>query len=199
MTSLKNFNQSCEKNKDPILEILAVDFADCSTVLEIGSGSGQHALYLAEHLSHLRWQPTELPALLADLQENLQTSSSVNILQPITLDVRQRPWPVEPVSAIYSANTLHIMAWDRVESFFSGAGENLQPGGRLAVYGPFRYRNTYTSTSNAEFDLWLKQRNPKSGIRDFEAVDRLARSQGMTFLSDHTMPANNQFLIWEKV
>ncbi|HKJ04029.1 MAG TPA: DUF938 domain-containing protein [Geopsychrobacteraceae bacterium] len=198
MISLKNFNISCEKNKDPILDILIVELAHSTTVLEVGSGSGQHALYFAEGLPHLRWQSTELPAMLADLYDNLQTSSLTNISPPMSLDVRRRPWLAEPVSAIFSANTLHIMSWDHVEHFFAGAGETLRPGGRLVVYGPFRYDNDFTSQSNAKFDCWLKERDSQSGIRDFEAVDRLARNQGMKVLVDHKMPSNNQLIVWER-
>jgi cyclopropane fatty-acyl-phospholipid synthase-like methyltransferase len=109
-----------------------------------------------------------------------------------------RPWPLEPVDAIFSANTLHFMSLDCAEDFFRGVGEVLEPGGRLAVYGPFRYRGEFTSDSNAQFDLWLKQTDPVRGVRDFEWIDGLAQAQGLLLLSDTLMPANNQLLLWQR-
>lgn len=197
MVALKNFNQSCEKNKEPILEKLKIDLADSTTILEIGSGSGQHALYFGEQLPHLHWQTTEIAALVPALSDNLQTKPLPNVPSPAVLDVSQHPWPVGPVSAIFSANTLHIMAWGHVENFFAGVGKALQADGRLCIYGPFRYQNDYTSESNAKFDLWLKERDSHSGIRDFEAVDLLARRQGLELLVDHQMPSNNQLIVWK--
>lgn len=198
MNILKNFQESCEKNKDPILERLTVELANSTTVLEIGSGSGQHAFYFGEHLPHLHWQTTELHALVADLRDNLQTRSLPNLPHPIALDVSLHPWPTEPASAIFSANTLHIMAWNRVEDFFEGVGHTLQTNGRLCIYGPFRYHDDYTSESNAKFDQWLKDRDSRSGIRDFEDVDLLARRQGLEMRVDHQMPSNNQLIVWQK-
>lgn len=198
MSNLKNFKESCERNKDPILERLAVEFSNSTTVLEIGSGSGQHALYFGEHLPHLSWQTTELHTHVPELRDNLRTRSLPNTPHPIVMDVSQHPWPIEPVSAVFSANTLHIMAWNLVEDFFEGVGRALQSNGRLCIYGPFRYHNDYTSESNAKFDRWLKERDPQSGIRDFEAINMLARRQKLVLFADHQMPSNNQLLVWHK-
>ncbi|KFI22982.1 DUF938 domain-containing protein [Nitrosococcus oceani] len=194
---MKNFSQACENNKKPILEILKIVLKEPGEVLEIGSGSGQHALYFGEHLPHLNWQPTELPAGISALRDNLSVAPLENILMPRVLDVCQYPWPISSVASIFTANTLHIMAWPDVRHFFKGVGRVLNPHGLLCVYGPFRYSGNYTSESNAYFDRWLKERNPESGIRNFEDVNFLAQEQGLELLHDYSMPANNQLLIWE--
>jgi cyclopropane fatty-acyl-phospholipid synthase-like methyltransferase len=193
-------SEACERNKGPILEVLAVELAASRVVLEIGSGTGQHAVYFARHLPHLTWQPSEVASLLEPLAERIRVAESAKLRAPIALDVRSLPWPVPAhgaaFDAVFSANTLHIMAWDAVEDFFRGVGATLAAGGVLCVYGPFRYRGRYTSDSNAEFDAWLQARDPLSGIRDFEALDALARAQGLMLTADHAMPANNQTLVW---
>ncbi len=190
------FSEACERNKDPILRILVGAFRDCRHVLEIGSGTGQHAVYFARHLPHLIWQPTDLPENLPDLTERIEREGSSNLKLPIALDVRSHPWPSEPVDGVFSANTFHIIDWDAVEHFFRGVGQVLNTDGLLCMYGPFRYGGRYTSASNAAFDRYLKSCDPESGIRDFEAVNELAEAQGLRLTADHTMPANNQTLVW---
>ena len=192
------FSEACERNKGPILTVLTPAFARVRKVLEIGSGTGQHAVYFARHLQHLRWQPTDRGDWLADLGARVEREGGPNLLQPLELDVRQPAWPVRSVDAVYSANTLHIMSWPEVEAFFLGVGRVLEPGGVLAVYGPFRYRGDYTSASNAAFDLMLRDRDPASGIRDFELVCEIADREGLAIDSDHAMPANNQLLVFRK-
>jgi len=187
---------ACERNKGPILAVLGRELAACHSVLEIGSGTGQHAVHFARHLPHLAWQPTELGAGLGMLAERVRLEGPPNLRPPIELDVHAHPWPVGRVEAVFSANTLHIMAWDAVEDFFRGAGAALESPGVLCVYGPFRYRGAYTSDSNAEFDEYLRQRDPASGIRDFEALEGLAAAAGLELAADHAMPANNQTLVW---
>jgi cyclopropane fatty-acyl-phospholipid synthase-like methyltransferase len=191
-------SEASERNRAPILRVLAEAFRDCRSVLEIGSGTGQHAVYFARHLPHLTWQPTELADGLADLAERIELEGSANLRMPITLDVRAHPWPTEPVEAIFTANTCHIMDWDSVEHFYRGVGEVLKEQGVLCVYGPFRYRDAFTTASNADFDRYLRARDPASGIRDFEAVNRLAQAEGLALVEDHQMPANNQALVWER-
>jgi cyclopropane fatty-acyl-phospholipid synthase-like methyltransferase len=196
---MKNFSQACENNKKPILEILKVVLRDCSDVLEVGSGSGQHAVYFGEYLSHLKWQTTELSTAIGILEDNLSINLPKNVLMPIELDVTQHPWPIESASSIFSANTLHILAWRDVEQFFKGSGAILKQNGLLCVYGPFRYQGNYTSASNADFDSWLKARNFESGIRDFEDINSLAQEQGLELQNDYSTPANNQLLIWQRL
>jgi len=191
------FSEACERNKEPILEILRAEFADRRLVLEIGAGTGQHAVHFARHLPHLRWRPTDRPEWLADLAARIAAEGPDNLEAPVALDVND-PWPSWSVDAVFSANTLHIMSRPEVESFFAGIGRVLAPDGALAVYGPFRYGGAFTSQSNAAFDSSLRRRDPASGIRDFEAVDVLARGQGLRLAADHAMPANNQLLVWRR-
>ena len=191
-------SEACERNKDPILAVLAGELAASRSVLEIGSGTGQHAVHFARNLPHLSWQPSELGPELGPLAERIRLEGPPNLAPAIALDVRAQPWPVERVEAVFSANTLHIMAWDAVEDFFRGVGAVLAAPGVLCVYGPFRYRNGYTSESNAEFDRFLRRRDPASGIRDFEALERLAAAAGLALAADHGMPANNQTLVWRR-
>jgi cyclopropane fatty-acyl-phospholipid synthase-like methyltransferase len=190
------FSEACERNKQPILGILRDELAKCTRVLEIGSGTGQHAVHFARHLRHLEWQPTDRADYLPDLAARIAEEGTPNLLAPLELDVQHWQWPKVTVDAVYSANTLHIMSWPEVEAFFSGVGHTLATGGLLAVYGPFRYAGQFTSDSNAAFDRSLRQRDPASGIRDIEAVNSLAETQGLALAADHAMPANNQLLVW---
>jgi len=191
-------SEACERNKGPILEVLSGALAACRAVLEIGSGTGQHAVHFARHLPHLSWQPTERGAELAPLAARIALEGPPNLAAAIELDVRAQPWPVAGCDAVFSANTLHIMAWEAVEDFFRGAGRVLAAPGVLCVYGPFRYGGAYTSDSNAEFDRFLRRRDAASGIRDFEALCALAAAQGLGLAADHAMPANNRLLVWRR-
>ena len=190
------FAEACERNKDPILAVLRGAFAGVRRVLEIGSGTGQHAVHFATHLPHLHWQPSELPDQLAALGAHLVRAALPNLASPLALDVRREPWPCVEADGVFSANTLHIMGWPGVEAFFRGAGTTLRDRGVLCVYGPFRYDGTYTSASNAEFDAWLKARDPASGLRDVTDLSRLARENGLALSADHDMPANNRTLVF---
>jgi len=191
-------SEACERNKAPILEILKDIFGNSRDVLEIGSGSGKHALYFGQNLPHLTWQPSDLEENLAAIEAQLAPDTLKNVSPPIVLDVCRHPWPITSVSAIFSANTLHIMSWESVTHFFRGAGKILRTGGALCVYGPFRYQNAFTSESNERFDQHLRQQDPLSGIRDFEAVNQQANEHGLSFLKDYAMPANNQVLVWKR-
>jgi len=192
------YSQACENNKEPILAVLREVFADRSQVLEIGSGTGQHACYFAAALPHLRWQPTELPDNLALLQPRCARYTGDNLLGERVLDVREEPWPVVVPDAVFSANTLHIMSMASVRSLFAGLARDAGEDVILSIYGPFNYGGRYTSDSNARFDQWLALQHPESAIRDFEAVDRLAQEAGFSLLKDNAMPANNRLLVWRK-
>jgi SAM-dependent methyltransferase len=189
-------SEACERNKQPILRILAAVLRDASSVLEIGSGTGQHAVHFATHLSHLSWQPTDRREYLAGLSERVRLEGPSNLCAPLELDVCSGAWPTTSFDAVFTANTLHIMSWPEVKALLSGAAAILAPGGRLLVYGPFRYAGRYTSHSNAVFDEQLRARDPASGIRDVEAVDELACLAGMAIEADHAMPANNRLVLW---
>jgi cyclopropane fatty-acyl-phospholipid synthase-like methyltransferase len=194
----KPFSESCVQNREPILSVLRTCFADRRHVLEIGSGTGQHAVYFGAGLPHLRWQTADVSEHHAGIRQWLDEAALPNVLPPLTLDVSQAGWRSGRYDAVFSANTLHIMSWREVERFFAGVGAVLEPGGVLAVYGPFNYGGRYTSESNARFDAWLKARNPASGVRDFEAVDALAHAQGLVLQQDIAMPANNRTLVWRR-
>ena len=192
----KPYAESCDQNRAPILEVLRESFADRSYVLEIGSGTGQHAVYFGAELPHLRWQTGDVPLHHPGIRMWLADAALPNVLPPIALDVNQTGWHTGRYDAIFSANTLHIMSWAEVERCFDGIASVLEPGGILAIYGPFNYNGRFTSESNARFDAWLKARDPASGVRDFEAVDALARAHGLHLNRDVTMPANNRTLVW---
>lgn len=195
---MKLYSESCEQNKEPILEVLQQVFKDSNYVLEIGSGSGQHAVYFAQHLKHLNWQPSDRSEYLDSIRAWTEESALSNLKAPVELDVVNHPWDVQTADTIFTANSLHIMSWAMVEYFFRGVGETLAPNGKLLVYGPFSYAGTHTSPSNERFDQYLKQQNPLSGVRDFDDLDRLAMQQGLSFTKDFAMPANNRCLLWVK-
>ena len=169
-----------------------------SRLLEIGSGTGQHAVYLAPEFPELIWQTSDVAPAHAGIRAWLVEAGIANVLPPLTLDVCKDRWPDRRYDAVFSCNTAHWMSWPEVECLFSGVGEVLEAGGVFCLYGAFNYRGDYTSESNARFDRWLKARDPSSGIRDFEALDELAREAGMTLMKDHEMPANNRMLVWSK-
>jgi cyclopropane fatty-acyl-phospholipid synthase-like methyltransferase len=188
------FSEASERNKAPILAVLRVAFADRTQVLEIGSGTGQHAVHFAAHLTHLIWHPTEQLAYLSDLAARVKLEGTRNLRQPTLLDVKQTLWPLRSVDAIFSANTLHIMGWAEVEAMFSGMDAVLAPHGVVCLYGPFRYEGRYTSDSNRDFDLMLKERNPLSGLRDLTDLCALAGRHALRLRVDHDLPANNRLL-----
>ena len=192
------FSEACERNKAVILDILEDVFSSCQSVLEIGSGTGQHIIHFARSLPAIVWQPTDVDEYLPGLRARFQAESCSNIEAVVRLDVRMNPWPVGQYGGVFSANTLHYMGIDCVEAFFSGAGVAVQPGGVLVVYGPFRYAGQFTSDSNARFDKLLRQNDPVRGVRDFEWINELAAAQQFSLLKDVSVPANNQVLVWGK-
>jgi cyclopropane fatty-acyl-phospholipid synthase-like methyltransferase len=192
------FSAASERNKDPILEVLRIRLAGRAQVLEIGSGTGQHAVHFARALTHLTWHPTEQLTYLADLAERVKLEGPHNVRAPTVLDVRQAVWPVRSVDAVFTANTLHIMSWPEVQALYRGLAGVLVPGGVFCVYGPFRYGGRYTSDSNREFDLMLQERDPNSGLRDIQALTPLGAQYGLRLDADHDLPANNRLLIFIK-
>lgn len=194
---VKPHSDACERNQGPILEVLRDRFADRRHVLEIGSGTGQHAVHFAAALPGLTWQTSDVPGNLPGIRAWIEEADLPNLPPPIALDVTG-PWPPVHFDAVFTANTLHIMGWPEVQGLFAGLAQVLSPGAVLAVYGPFNYDGRFTSPSNAAFDEWLKRRAPQSGIRDFADVDQLARSNGLILVEDRPMPANNRTLVWRR-
>lgn len=195
---MKPYSESCEQNKTPILAVLMQFYGEIETVLEIGSGTGQHAVFFAEQFPHLMWIASDQREYHDGIQMWLKGSELTNMQGPLLLDVNQNEWPIKQTDAIFSANTVHIMGWPSVEKMFSGIGKTLKEGGIFCLYGPFNYNGKFSSESNARFDQWLKQRDPVSGVRDFEALQILADKAGLDFIDDIEMPANNRILVWEK-
>ena len=191
---------ACERNRDPILSVLRETFADVRRLLEIGSGTGEHAVYFSRAMPHIEWQPSEMPGREASIRAWMAHERLPNLLAPVPLDVSATDWGVEKVDGVFTANTLHIMSWQCVLAFFSGVGRVLAPGGVVTVYGPFNYDGRFTSASNEHFDASLRGRNADSGIRDFEAVNRAAATlAGLALTRDVSMPANNRCLAWRRV
>jgi hypothetical protein len=194
----KPYAPSCDRNRDPILALLREHFANCRHVLEIGSGTGQHAVYFAAALPHLTWQSSEVIENLPGLRMWLDEARLSNTPSPLDLDVRSA-WPELRVDAVFSANTLHIMSWPEVQLLFSRLNDVLDDDAIVAVYGPFNYGGKFTSESNAAFNDWLKARGAHMAIRDFEAVNALASKIGLFLIADAAMPANNRILVWRRV
>ena len=199
---MKQYSEACEQNKEPILSVLREVFSDARHILEIGSGTGQHAVYFAGHLPHLSWQTSDLEENHPSINTWLREAALENTLPPFTLDVTATPWregtPESTYDGLFSANTAHIMSWPAVQNMFTGVGKLLQADARFCLYGPFNYNGNYTSDSNGRFDAWLKDRDPASGIRHFEALDELAAGNGMVLEADNEMPVNNRLLVWRK-
>ncbi len=196
---MKQYAPACERNRQPILEVLAPLLKETATVLEIGSGTGQHAAWFSEHMPHLAWQPSDQPGTVASIEAWRERSGAVNLRKPLEIDLlNKKTWPQESCGALVCINTVHIVSWQGVKALFDLAEKVLETGGVLYLYGPFRYANRPLEPSNEQFDQWLKQRDPQSGIRDFEAVDALARAAGLDLEGDVPMPANNRSLWWRK-
>lgn len=192
------FSQACENNKQPIADVLEKYLSNASgTVLEIGSCTAQHIVFFASCFPTLQWQPSDQQDYLAGIEARLAREGAENINPAFPLDVRKQ-WPDKQYDFCFTANTCHIMAKESVADLFSGVSECLQKSGLFFIYGPFKFNGEYTSASNADFDLWLKDRDPQSGIRDFEYLLELAKSFGFSFEDNHKMPANNQLLVFRR-
>lgn len=197
MSALRH-SPAAERNRKPILECLKSQLDTASKVLEIGAGTGQHAVYFSAELPQLHWQPTEIPVALPELAVRIEAEGPENCAPPLPLAVCDADWPGREYDAVFTANTLHIISAREVECLFAGVGRVLAPGGCLLIYGPFRYAGRSTAASNETFDRSLRARDPNSGIRDFEFLQGLAEAQALALVEDYAMPANNQLLVWRR-
>ena len=197
---MKQFAPSCDRNKDFILRVLKEVLPPSGTVLEIGSGTGQHAAYFAAQLPQHTWHPTDLSANFPSIRAWANERRLPNLQSPRELDLLAdiKKWPLQSVHAIVCINTLHIVAWRGVENLFAGAAKVLERGGVLYVYGAFRYATRPFEPSNQAFHDLLQARDPASGVRDFEAVNELAQRHGLTLGGDLAMPGNNRSISWIK-
>jgi len=193
----KPFSQACENNKRPILDKLHPLLTQYIDVLEIGSGTGQHAIHFAQALPHLNWQTSDLPINHVGIKQWIDESGVSNVKQPIIIDL-YKSWPINNVDVIYTANTLHIINFELVELFFSAVNKHLALNGIMCIYGPFKYNGQFTSPSNGDFDLWLKERDCESGIRNIEDILALATNANLNLIHDYEMPANNRLLVFKK-
>ena len=193
---MKCFAEACERNRDPILAVLREVLPQSGQVLEIASGTGQHATYFSGALPGIRWQPSDLEGSLASIEAWREDSDAPNLSPPIVINLLGDIASPDQVDAVVCINTVHIVAWQGVESLFRLASMTLKPHGLLYLYGPYRYRDRVFEPSNEAFDRWLKAQDPMSGIRDYEAIETLAESTGFSLGGDKAMPANNRSLWW---
>lgn len=197
--SSKPYSQACENNKAPIFDVIRRYMTEPGTVLEIGSGTGQHAVHMAKGLPHVIWQPTDMAAHLPGIEAWRLDSGLGNVLPAMAFDVWDAPCSLSPADYLFSANTLHIMSWDTVVRFFEVIPSLLKKGGMAFFYGPFNYDGCFTSESNANFDRWLKGQSPLQGIRDMEDITHLAEKAGLKLVEDCEMPSNNRTLVWRRM
>ena len=194
----KPFSAACERNREPILAVLRDFLADRAHILEIGSGTGQHAVHFAAALPRLTWQTSDRAENHPGIRAWLDAAALPNTPPPLTLDVATGPWPRGTFDAVFSANTLHIMSWSEVEALFAALPRATSADAKLAIYGPFNIDGRFSSDSNAAFDASLKARAPHMGIRDAAAVDALAIAAGFALRDDIAMPANNRLRLWQR-
>ena len=195
------FSPACERNKTPILSVISECLSGAKTVLEIGSGTAQHAIHFGLACPQLHWQTSDQACYLDGIRAQLNHANVKNVAYPIELDVNQEQWlsNEQHFDVVYSANTLHIMSDADVAAFFQGLSQVSTVGSYLIVYGPFKYQGRFTSASNAEFDLSLRSRGCGSLIKEFDDVNALAQKQGFELVRDQSMPANNQCVFWQRV
>jgi len=194
----KPYAESCDQNRNAILDVIQPLLLNSRSLLEIGSGTGQHAVYFSEKLPHIIWNTSDRTENLEGIKLWLSEANNEKLPDPIELDVKQKSWPKITFDTVFTANTCHIMNKQSVEIMITQAGKLIPVGGQLIIYGPFNYNQKYTSSSNEQFDQWLKQRDPESAIRNFEELNELARKAGLNLVTDYEMPANNRILHWRK-
>lgn len=194
----KPFSQACENNQAPIAEVLTRVFRQAHRILEIGSGTGQHAVFMAQRMPHLQWQASDRSENLPGINQWLTEAALANLPPTLELDATWSTWPQYAFDGLFSANTAHIMPWPTVCHMIAKVGALLPPEGKFALYGPFNYKGEFTSESNRRFDLYLKQAAAHQGLRDFEKLVAIADSAGLTLAEDNPMPANNRLLVWRK-
>ena len=196
----KGFAPAAERNRQPIVDVLRRVLPPTGLVLEVASGTGQHAVFFSEHLSELRWQPSDASEeALQSICAWVEQTARGNLLPPIELDVCSPRWPIAQADAVLCINMIHISPWETTESLFLGAGALLAAGSPLVTYGPYKLRGEHSAPSNAAFDESLRSRNPRWGVRDLNALIELAGRTGFELRERVAMPANNMTLVWTRV
>jgi hypothetical protein len=199
ITMAKGFAPAAERNQQPILDVLRRVLPPTGIVLEVASGTGQHAIFFTEHLPTLRWQPTDTsPDALQSIGAWVADSTRDNILPPLELDVRSPQWPVTKADALLCINMIHISPWESTEALFQGASQLLAGGSPLVTYGPYRLHGEHTAPSNVAFDQSLRSRNARWGVRDIDELRELGGRTGFVLEERVSMPANNMILVWTR-
>ena len=195
----KAFAPAAERNQQPILDVLRRTLPSDGLVLEIASGTGQHASFFSTHLTTIRWQPSDAShEALESISARVREAGRDNLLPPLELDVRATPWPVVGAEAIVCINMIHIAPWESTVALFHGASRILEEARPLITYGPYRLHGTHTAQSNAAFDESLRSRNIEWGVRDVDDLQRLGEETGFELVERVAMPANNMTLIWTR-
>lgn len=196
---MKPYSSSCERNSMPILSVLKGVIGDkYKSLLEVGSGTGQHSVFLAPELSHITWTCSDVKLNHEGINLWLKEAKISNIKGPLEFEIGKDDFPSGSFDLVYTANTFHIMDWEKDKLFMELCGKNLKSDALVIIYGPFNYNGKYTSQSNADFDIWLKERNSCGGIRSFEDVNKNMLLNGFTLLNDFEMPANNRTFVFKK-
>lgn len=196
----KRFSAAAERNREAILaqleQLLPRVNEQKIQVLELGSGTGQHACFFAAQLPDVVWQPSDVAAIQSSLLARIQDEGSDNLNEPVVIDVFSSSWPITRSDVVYTSNTFHIVSMTGVECIFRGAARVLAPDGMLIVYGPFCFDGKHNSDGNAEFDRHLRHGNPEQGIRDINWLNEQANENGFAPAELTAMPANNFIAIW---
>jgi len=194
----KPIAEACLRNQQPIAEKLVQLLPNAGYLLELGSGTGQHAVYCAQRLPHINWQPSDVQQNLAGINSWVDDAALANILPTIELDVDQ-PWPIHRADYVFTANTIHYISLDSVKNLFAGVSNILPKKGLFIAYGPVNENGEYTSEGNVRLDAWLKGSvNPLAGIKDLELLKSLAALEQLTLVDNIAMPANNRLLVIQK-
>ncbi len=199
MQKFKQFSPACERNQDPILTHLKTYLSKAMNVLEIGSGTGQHAVYFSRHLPHLQWQTSDRAENHASIHAWIEEDGNPRVLPPLVLDVGSQHWPAQIFDGVFTANTCHIMHWEEVQQMFANLRQILSAEGVFIVYGPFNYDGQFTSLSNQEFNAALQAQAAHRAIRDISDMQQLAAQNGLMLLEDLAMPAHNRLLIFKRI
>jgi len=195
---MKNYSPAFERNHHPITESLKTALPNRGSVIEIGSGSGEHVSWFSQAFPHLRWQPTDVEKNLSSIAAWIDNPGCTNVASPIALQLGKDNWPNQSYDALICINTVHIVNWECVKSLFIYGAQHLNPGGVFFVYGPYKYKEQDLAPSNEQFDSWLKSHNPESGIRCFEDINQLALNNSLELVNDCAMPSNNHSIWWRK-
>ena len=196
----QEISSACQWNKDPILAVLREVISDDKVrILEVGTGSAEHAVYFASKLKNIIWTTTDISAAHIKIKAKLDEAKLPNLRGPLAFEVGKDDFPKYTYDIVFTANTFHIMNWKQCKSLMKTLGHRLREGAQVIIYGPFNYDGKFTSESNAEFDQWLKNQDPQRGIRSFEDVNTNMVKNGFTLFKDYEMPANNRMLVFTRL